>query len=226
MLPKINSLRSKNIIINSKKILLKPWSNIQLTNFESVYNSEKDEKLKVNIIKEQLIDNNIEYNQNLTLVEERIILTELYKLSKSNIIDVVFTCKKCESKSNATIHLDKVIKTKELSSRIIKTKNAIFNLRQFSIYRINLEEDINLEVIKYLASFIDSVDYDNKQYEGFEFNELVEWLTNELDKQTFDELVKQFDKIQPKIEINAKATCEFCAETQELAFKGVEDFLE
>lgn len=221
-LPKINSLRNKNIIINSKKILLKPWTNLQLVNFES----SKDDELKIDIILRELIEPNIECNQKLTLVEERIVLIELYKLSKSNIIDIIFTCEKCETPSEHSIFLDKVINFKELNTRTIKTKDCIFNLRHYSLYRIDLNKDINEETMTYVASFIDSIDYNDEIYEGFELQELKDWLINELDKDNFNTLIKKFDEIQPRIEITAEAICEHCGTKQEINFKGVENFLE
>ena len=147
-------------------------------------------------------------------------------MSKSNIIDVVFTCQKCNNESEHSIFIDKAIKYKELKDRTIKTKNCIFNLRPYSIYRIDLNADMSYETIKYVASFIDSIDIDDKLYEGFEMDELVQWLINELDKPNFDDLLRKFDKIQPRIIINAEATCPYCETKQKLAFTGVDDFLE
>lgn len=221
MLPQINSLRNKNITLNSKKILLKPWSNLQLINFES----EKEDVLKIDNIRENLITPNIECKQTLTLIEEKMVLVELYKLSKSNIIDITFTCSKCNSPSEHSIFIDKATEFKELKTRVIKTKDCIFNLRQYSLYRIDLNKDINTETIRYLASFIDSIEYKGT-HEGFELDELVDWLVQELDKSNFDTLIKKFTEVQPTIDFDVNATCAHCGTKQKLNFKGVEDFLE
>ena len=154
-LPKINTLRSKEIKLNGKIILIKPWTNLQLTNFDSLY--QTSDEFKFNLIKQYLIDTNIECKTPLTILEEKYILTELYKLSKSNLLDVVFTCEDCSAKSNYVIYLDKAVLFEPLKQRTIKTKDCIFNLHQSSEYRMNLENSLTEESLRYIASFIDTI---------------------------------------------------------------------
>lgn len=225
-LPKINSLRSKTITLNNKKIVIKPWTNLQLTNFDSLYNEENNSKFKNELIYDELIKNNIEYSGVLTLLEEKMILIELYKMSKSNIIDVSFTCKECKAKSGYVIDITKAVQWVELKTRTIKTKDCIFNLRLNSQYRINLKNDINIETINYIASYIDSFEYQDTNYEGFDLETLSNWLINELDKINFEELIRKFNEVQPRIDFKVQGVCEFCGTKQDLNFKGVEDFLD
>ena len=223
MLPKINSLRSKEIKLNGKSIIIKPWTNIQLTNFESLYDTFTG--YKFDLICKELIYTNIECKFTLTLIEEKCILNELYKLSKSNNLDVVFTCEECESKSSYVINLEKCVTYKPLQKRTFKTKDCIFNLKAFSNYRMNLNEDITKETLRYLASFIESFDYKDKNYEVTDEEEFIQWLTEELDEINFTKLLEEFTLNQNTIEINVLAGCEFCGHQQKLNFKGVDYFL-
>lgn len=223
-LPKINTLRTKELKLNGKNITIKPWTNLQLTNFDSIY--QTSEEFKFNLIKKYLLDDNIECKVPLTLLEERFILTELFKLSKSNILDIVFTCESCEAKSGFAIQLDKVIQFTGVKQRTIKTKDCIFNLSANSTYRMNLDNSTVDESLRYVASFIESFDFKDKTYEVSDLEEMFIWLRDELDKTNFDSLITQFNEVQPKIEIDSDGTCEFCGHKQKLNFKGIEDFLE
>ena len=221
--PSINTLRTKEFKLNGKSIILKPWTNLQLTNFESL--SESYNGYKFALISEQLIHPNIECKVPLTLIEEKAILNELYKMSKSNLLDVIFTCEECKNKSNFTINLEKSIKYVPLSSRVIKTSDVTFNLQMYSTYRMDLDKNINDETLRYIASFIDSFEYKGKTYEVVDIEEFIQWLNNELDSTNFNKLIEEFTKVQFHIDIDVKAGCEFCGHSQKLDFRGVENFL-
>lgn len=221
MLPKINSTRSKIFKINNKSFLLKTWSNNTLVHFESL---SEDGNLQ-EMIKEHLILPFVETKDSMSLLEERLILLELYKLSKSNLLDVKYTCNECNTESNYVITLDKAYNYYELKSRVIKTKDFIFNLRVNSNYRVNIAENKYNETIKYLASYIDSFKYKDETFEVTDLEETYQWLLNELDEENFNELVLKFSEVQPSIDIKVVARCEHCNNLQDLNFRGVEHFL-
>ena len=222
-LPSINSLRTKEFKLNGKTIILKPWTNLQLTNFESLMDSYKGYKFSA--VSYHLIQPNVECKVPLTLIEEKAVLNELYKLSKSNLLDVIFTCDSCKSKSSFVINLEKTVKYIPMSTRIIKTPDITFNLLQYSTYRMDLDKDINSETINYIASYIDSFVYRDKTYEVTDIEEFVTWLNTEVDNSNFNKLIEEFTKIQFHIDIDVTAGCEFCGNSQKLDFRGVENFL-
>ena len=220
MLPS-NNLRSKLVKINSKEIKISPWKNLTLTEFEDIYVEDN----KFNTIEKYLITPFIEYNGKLTLQEKRYILIQLYILSNGNNLDIQYNCKHCNTPSSYSLDIDKSIKLKELETRIIKTKNYIFNLRNNSNYSINLKEDINYETLKYIASFINTVEDSSDEYSEPDIEKMANWINSSLPKEDFDSLCEEFFKIQPDLDIKCKAVCENCFQESDLDFKGIENFL-
>ena len=134
--PLNKSLRSKVVDVNKKKIKIIPWSNVQLAEYESYTDNNKD-VYSHDAVYEILIKNNIEYTKKLSLLDEHILLIELYKISKSSTIDLVYTCKHCEVAGvNCSINIDKTTKYRDLVERSINTTNYVFDLRPKSSYRI------------------------------------------------------------------------------------------
>lgn len=219
-LPKINSIRKKDITLNGKKITLFPWTNMQLINYEE----ELENKSKIDAINEILLQDNIRCKQRLTLTEKRYVLVELYKLSKSSILDIEYTCE-CGKDSKYAINLEKSVSFKELKERIVKTKEFTFNLRRSSVYEFDLDnKDKNKESLKYFLSFIDSFIYQNKTFEVQDLDEMVEWFNTEMPSSDFNEFMDKFNKIKPDIEIDVVATCEHCQKETRLDFR-LENFL-
>ncbi len=214
MFPKNSSLRTKKIELNSKKITLSPWNNLQLIRYEGLDNDPN--KFNQDLIKEHLINPNIECKHSLTLVEEQMVFIELHKLSKSNLLDVKYTCKECNkhvkekkniTKSDYTFNLENIVKFNNLNKTVIKTKSYIFNLNTYSNYRINFHEDINKEAMNYTCSFVRSFTYNNKEYMIKELDDLVKYIYEELPTDEFKEFVKEFDNVQPKIIQDLKVKC-------------------
>jgi len=221
MLP--TSIRIKQVTINSKKIKIRPWSNLTLTEFEGIHDSEDD---TFKIIDEFLIQPFIETKDKLTLIEKRYILIELFKLSRGNLLDILYTCSHCGTRSAYSLRLDEIVNYSNLSSQTIKTKNYIFNLKKNSSYCIDYNSDkVNTEALIYVASFIQSIEDSKDVYEITDMLECSDWLNNELPQEDFKELTNQFYNIQPNLYIKAEAICEICSEITELDFKGIENFL-
>jgi hypothetical protein len=219
MLPKINSLRSKTITLNGKKIVLKPWTNIQLTTYEENMDS-KD----YNLIFELLIKDNVETKHTLTLIERRYCLYELYMLSKGNLLDIQFTCISCENPSQTTLDISKIVNYKEIKERTIKTKNFVMNLKSNSSYCIDLEKDINIESIKYAISFIDSFIYKDETYESLSLDEMVDWFIDEVESEDFDDFVTQITNIQPSMNVHTEVNCAHCGTKNKITM-DIERFL-
>lgn len=221
MLP--TKLRSNIIKINSKEVKISPWTNLTLIEFENVYSVNKD---NFEQIEEYLITPFVESKISLTLQEKRYILIELYKLSKSSYLDIKFTCKECKEESNYTLDLNNCITSKTLKTRKIKTKDYIFNLKPYSTYLIDYKsKELHKETLRYIASFIKSIEDSENEYQIPSLDELETWLNTELDSVNFTELCQGFEKNQPDINISATAICEFCSSSNVLKFKGIEHFL-
>ena len=219
MLPQINSLRSKIITLNGKKIILKPWTNIQLTTYE-----ENLDTNDYSLIFDLLIRENIDTKHVLTLIERRYCLYELYMLSKGNLIDIQFECSNCKNPSQNTLDLSKVVSYEDLKERTIKTKNFIFNLKENSNYMIDLEKDINIESIRYVVSFIDSFIYNEVTYEASSIDIMSDWLIDEVSSDDFDDFINQMNKIQPTMNIYSEASCAHCGTTNKITM-DIERFL-
>lgn len=221
MLPKINSVRKKDININGKTIEINPWSNMQLINFEE---SLKDNTL-IDSINDILIKDNVKSKVKLTLTEKRFVLVELYKLSKSSLLDISYTCNECSAISKFSINLEKSIEFKPLAKRVIKTKDFTFNFRENSRYEINLiDSDLNKETLKYFISFIDSFIYKTKSYEIQDLDETAEWFNTEMPSEDFDLFMIEFNKIKPDMITDVNVTCESCEAKTKIDFR-IEDFL-
>lgn len=217
-----NKTREKIIQLNSKNIKIKPWNNLTLVNFEGIYENNKS----FDNIEEFLIIPFIEYDKNLTLIEKRILLIELYKFSKSNNMNIEYFCDSCENRSSWIIDLEKDIKKKELSSRTIKTNNYIFNLRKNSNYCIDYNSnEINTETLKYISSFIESIENEKENFTPKDTEEMKNVLLNDLENKDFEELISKFKQIQPELEIRFSTTCEHCGNKKEHYYKGIEKFL-
>ena len=222
MFPKNNSLRKKNIIVNSKKVTISPWTNITLSQYENIHSITK---YRIDLVLEHLITPFIETKAKLTILDEQIILYELYMLSKGNQLDIQYTCSECESKGiQYTLALDKIILIQELKKQIIKTTDYTFNLNKFSNYRLDLTKDTNIESLKYICSFIESFSFKDKNYVVEGLDELIEYLNVELPQKDFKILINSFNDIQPKININAEVTCAQCGHIQKIDFQ-LQDFL-
>lgn len=219
MLPSINSIRSKNININGKKIKIKPWTNIQLTTYE-----ENLEDSDYNTIYDLLIRDNIETKSTLTLLERRYVLYELYMLSKGNLLDIRFTCSSCDNPSETTLDVSKMVKFNEIKERTIKTKNFIINLKQNSNYSIDLEKDINIESIKYAVSYIDSFIYKDESFESPGVEKLTDFFIDEVSAEDYDEFITKINEIQPSIDINTKTKCPHCGADNNIKLE-IESFL-
>lgn len=220
-LPKINSLRTKEITLNGKKIQLFPWKNIQLVNFEESLTNNT----KLNAIQDNLLKDNYKCKQKLTYTEKRYVLIELYKLSKSSIIDIRYNCVHCKEDSNLAVNLDKTVKWKDLDTRTFKISNWTFNLKQFSCYDLDTEKDLNTETLTYFVSFIDSILIDNTEYQITDIEETVEWFKNEVPSNIFNEFLLKMNEIKPDFNIDIKGICEYCGKESIIQFR-LEDFLE
>ena len=219
-LPKINSLRSKSLKLNNKTFKLNTWSNSTLVEFESIVSDNLQ-----NDILEYLIKPYVESNHTMNLLEERVVLLELYKLSKSNLLDIKYNCKSCETISSYVMYLDKAYVRKELENRTIKTDNFTFNLKSSSNYRVDTTKNKHKESIMYIASYIDSFMYKKKTHECIDLDDTAKWIEEELSSTDFNSLFNQFNEIQPSIEISVTGNCEHCNALQKLDFKGIEHFL-
>lgn len=217
-LPKINSIRSKIVKFSKKEVKISPWTNLQLMQYEEQVDNNSFEYI------DKLIDDNIETSSKLTLIERKYLFIELFKLTKGNLLDIKYTCKHCKEESKTVINLEQSMKFKEIQKQIIKTKNFTFNLRKTSNYRMNLNEDKLLETLKYICSFIDSFKYKDKEYQITDLDETVNWINNEMPKNEFDLLLKEFEIIQPKIETDINSLCEYCTKNNELVI-NLENFL-
>lgn len=217
-LPKINSIRSKIVKFSKKEVKISPWTNLQLMQYEEQVDNNSFEYI------DKLIDDNIETSSKLTLIERKYLFIELFKLTKGNLLDIKYTCKHCKEESKTVINLEQSMKFKEIQKQIIKTKNFTFNLRKTSNYRMNLNEDKLLETLKYICSFIDSFKYKDKEYQITNLDETVNWINNEMPKNEFDLLLKEFEIIQPKIETDINSLCEYCTKNNELVI-NLENFL-
>lgn len=217
-LPKINSIRSKELDINGKKVKLFPWTNIQLINYEDQLDENRDALYDV------LVKDNIETKKRLTLTEERYLLYELYKLSKGNNVDILFNCSECDTQSEGTINIDKIVKFTPISSRTIKTGDFTISLRANSSYRMDLDGDLKHETLKYIISFVDSFIYKDTNYDGADLETMVEFFSNEVPPKEFNEFVNKMDDIQPKLEIESHCICAHCQHSNKINFR-IEDFL-
>ena len=226
MFPKNKSLRSKTITVNTKKVNLTPWSNTQLVEFESQI-EDNPKEYQHDLVYEYLIKPNIETSKKLTLLDEQIILFELYKLSKSNSLDLVYFCNSCETeKCNVNVKLDNITNIKQMNISRIKTESYIFNLKRYSNYRIDFKKkDNQREVLKYLASFIESFVYNKQEFPVDNLDEFVDYLSYEMHPQSeFDSLLKQFNESKPDMSMSAEVICEYCGAKQTLNLKLI-DFL-
>lgn len=225
MFPGINTLRQKNITVNNKEVLIKPWTNVQLSQYEGAIDKAPDSFIH-DTIKDTLISPNIETKHKLTLLDEKIILIELYKLSKSVNVDITYTCKNTEACGaegvRYVIDLEKDIKYVELKSRTIQTKNMVFNLRKFSTHRIQ-STDID-ETLAYLASYVDSFEYKNKEYPVTDSKKFKDWLINECPSDDFNDFINQWNQIKPNVESEITLVCEYCQHEQKMEF-NLTDFL-
>lgn len=221
-LPQINSLRSKDININGKIVKLKPWTNIQLVNYDESVTPET----KLEDIEEILLKGHYESKVPLTYTEKRFVLIQLYILSKSSLLDIKFTCVHCKQDSKITININDVAKWKDLSTRTIKIDEYIFNLRPNSCYLIDLNNsNLNEETLKYMLSFIDNITIDGKDYEVSDLTKLYKWFDEELPQQVFNSFIIEMNNIKPDIDFNTKGICEHCGKESIIEIR-IEDFLD
>lgn len=220
-LPKINSLREKTIKISDKKIKLRVWSNLQLTKLESII---EDNDYNIETIFDSLLVENVECDSKLTLQEKRYVLVELYKISRGNLLDIEYTCSNCSSTNQYSIELDKCVEFTELKDYIIKTTNCTFNLKKNSNYCIDITKDIHSESMKYICSFISSIEYDGNSFEVPKLVDLVSWMNTELQFVDFEEFIEKSNKIMPSMKSQFQTTCLHCGKENIVKFK-IEDFL-
>lgn len=220
-LPKINSIRSKEITLNGKKITLIPWTNIQLVNYEESLNDSK----KLDSIQNLLLKDNYKCKQKLTYTEKRYILIELYILSKSSIIDIKYECVHCKNDSNLAINLSNSTKWNNLKERTFKIDNWTFNLKANSCYDLDTDKDLSLETLKYFVSFIDSLLIDNKEYPIMDLDEATNWFSTEVPNTIFSKFLLKMNEIKPDFNVDVTGICEHCGESSKINFR-IEDFLE
>ncbi len=221
-LPKINSIRKVDLNINTKKVTIRPWSNIELTNFDSLKDKNR---LDSDLIYKHLIEPYISTSSTLTLQERRHVLIELYKLSKGKTIDIQFDCSKCEQiEIPYQVNIDESIKVSTLKNRDIKTNECKFMLKHYSNYIMKLDEDINRESVKYMCSYISSFIYKDTEIEPTTLDELTEWFITELPREDFDSFMSQMNDNVPTIDSIVTMTCPMCGHKQEMNLR-IEDFL-
>lgn len=221
-LPQINSLRKKDIQINGKTVTLKPWTNIQLVNYDETVTPET----KLEKIEDILLKDNYESKLPLTYTEKRFVLIQLYILSKSSLLDIKFNCVHCKQESKITINIDNVAKWKDLATRIIKIEDYTFNLRPNSCYLIDLDNpNLNEETLKYLLSFIDNINISGTDYEISDMTALYKWFDEELPTNIFNSFIIEMNNIKPDISFSSDGICEHCGKSSLIEIR-IEDFLE
>ena len=220
-LPKINSIRKKELKLNGKKITLIPWTNMQLIQYE-----EELEKInKLDAIQEILVKNNVECKQKLTYTEKRFVLIELYILSKSAMIDISYECPHCGNNSRLTVNMSQSLGWNDLLERTFKIDNWSFTLKPSSVYDIDTNEDLKAETLRYFLSFVDSITIDNDDYSISDLNLLFKWFAEEVPNHIFNSFLKKMNDIKPDFRLDVKGICEMCTKESDVLFR-IEDFLE
>lgn len=235
-LPKINSLRSSKVEFGKYHVIIKPWTNRDMINYEDrksqLENSESyqtlnkfQKKYEVDeLIFEILIEPNIiESNKKrYSYFEKQVLFIESYKISRGSTITIKIECEnpECKQRKNSDFDLNKNVKYEFISQKNFKTKDFEFELRE-SEYTPDSDGKTD---IKFYASYIAGVKFNGVKTVITDLDEFVNWIETEMDEQNYIQFQEEILKILPKIQMTMNYTCPACGHAHNYRFYDLPDF--
>lgn len=223
-LPKIRSARLKKVKLGDNSIKIQPWSNRQMIQYETIVediksNSERFKEAVDILLKPNIIEGDI---NKLHEVDITYLFVELYKISRSTMIDFTFKCKSCDNRSSGIFNINKHVEYVDIQHKSFSTEDFTFNIGNSNYNTLDDESDD--ADLKYILSFVKSFQYEDKTYQAFTLDELVEFFTTEIDEKNYIAFMNNMLEALPKIKLIGDFACEHCGEKTQIAFSTLPDF--
>ena len=235
-LPKVNSIRTDEIKFGKDRIVIRPWSNRDMVNYEDRRDKmmETDDYTTADRFQQKYMIDNLIYEilvkpnivettrEQLSYYERNVLFIKQYKISRGTQIPVGVTCQveTCKHRSEVMFNIDKNVTFEPFKPRTITTKDFKFELKNSTWVP---EGDGSLDA-KFMASWIKTVEHNGNKTIVTDIDELAEWIDVELDEKNFDELREKIFEATPKIIMKMDVKCEMCGDETQYVFYDIPDF--
>ena len=222
MLPKVERKYTK-INVYGKSYDIRPYR----TKEEKEYLIAKEinpETSLIDYILKPCVKQNIE---NLSQIEEVLLLIEIRKISIGNEFEIEFECEKCGNMSFGNISLSDTVsyekgKYKDIEIDGVKLYIKENNTKSVKKRLNEADTTTEQEFISLIAS-IYKIEVDGKVYDDFTFKEMCDWF-DEQDVTFTKKVIELFSQMSPKLKLEYDVPCLTCGENYSSIITGTDDF--
>ena len=157
------------------------------------------------------------------------VLAQIRKKSKGKTIEYNCSCEKCKLDLIDEVDLSTDLKTKKFDQTPIKIgDDLVITIKEVPVSKLELLSEQFKKVTEYNFNFIlasiDTIAFKGEVFEEFSEQECSDFI-DELDSNSFKELVKKVNEAQADVSIGKSLVCGKCKTENFVMLEGLESFL-